>query len=182
VVVIASMAATLPLPAAKRKKAVAPGVFSYYLLALSWAPDFCAQPDNPKNPAECGAGRKVGFVVHGLWPQADSTRGPENCGHASPVAGSLVQLMLNYIPTASLIQHSRHVWTNRRRCSSCNSTIPRTARERYGRLDDTSRGYSIHCAFGQARGRLLLVDWREGSVVMYHPASLTVGYSRSSVV
>jgi ribonuclease T2 len=114
VVVIAAMAATLPLPAAKRKKAAASGVFSYYLLALSWAPDFCAQPDNPKNPAECGAGRKVGFVVHGLWPQADSTRGPENCGHPSPVSGSLVQLMLNYIPTASLIQHE---WATHGTCS-----------------------------------------------------------------
>jgi ribonuclease T2 len=118
VVVIAAMAATLPLPAAKRKKAAASGVFSYYLLALSWAPDFCAQPDNPKNPAECGAGRKVGFVVHGLWPQADSTRGPENCGHPSPVAGSLVQLMLNYIPTASLIQHE---WATHGTCSGLSA-------------------------------------------------------------
>ena len=53
-------------------------------------------------------------MVHGLWPQADSTRGPENCGHASPVAGSLVQLMLNYIPTASLIQHE---WATHGTCS-----------------------------------------------------------------
>ena len=114
VVVIAAMAATLPLPAAKKKNAAAPGVFSYYLLALSWAPDFCAQPGNPKNPAECGVGRKVGFVVHGLWPQADTARGPENCWHASPVAGSLVQLMLSYIPTASLIQHE---WATHGTCS-----------------------------------------------------------------
>ena len=118
VVLLAALAATLPLPAAKRKKTASPpGVFSYYLLTLSWAPDFCAQPGNPKNPAECGVGKKVGFVVHGLWPQADNARGPENCGHASPVAANIVQLMLNYIPTASLIQHE---WAAHGTCSGLN--------------------------------------------------------------
>jgi ribonuclease T2 len=120
VVALAALAATLPVPAAKRKKAAAPpGVFSYYLLSLSWAPDFCAQPGAPKSPAECGAGRKVGFVVHGLWPQADGTRGPENCGHASPVPASLVQIMLNYIPTASLIQHE---WATHGTCSGLSAS------------------------------------------------------------
>src|ERR1035441_9177914 len=93
---MAALAATMPLSAARKKKVAAssPG-FSYYLLALSWAPDFCAQAGtngNPAecgigkkigtngNPAECGIGKKIGFVVHGLWPQGDSGRGPENCG------------------------------------------------------------------------------------------------------
>jgi ribonuclease T2 len=93
------------------------GNFSYYLLALSWAPDFCAVPTNPKDPAECGKGRKVGFVVHGLWPQADQARGPENCG-GSPVSRNIVNLMLNYIPTASLIQHE---WTTHGTCSGLNT-------------------------------------------------------------
>jgi len=102
---------------AKKKKAAAAG-FSYYLLALSWAPDFCAQAGANGNPAECGTGKKIGFVVHGLWPQGDSGRGPENCGPASPVANSIVQLMLNYIPTASLIQHE---WATHGTCSGLSA-------------------------------------------------------------
>jgi ribonuclease T2 len=97
---------------------VAPGAFSYYLLSLSWAPDFCAQPGSPKNPAECGTGRRVGFVVHGLWPQADSGPNPENCAPASPVAQSIVQLMLKYIPTAGLIQHE---WATHGTCSGLSA-------------------------------------------------------------
>ena len=79
--------------------------FDYYLLTLSYAPDFCAQPAGDKDPRECGQGRHVGFVVHGLWPQGENTRGPERCGSASPVAQDTVRAMLNYLPTESLIQH-----------------------------------------------------------------------------
>ncbi len=50
--------------------------FSYYLLSLSYAPDFCAQPTGNKDPRECGSGRRIGFVVHGLWPQVEGNRGP----------------------------------------------------------------------------------------------------------
>ena len=119
IVVIAAVAATMPLTAAKRKKKTSPpGAFTYYLLSLSWAPDFCAQAGGNKNPAECGAGKKIGFVVHGFWPQGDTSRGPENCGPASPVPNSLVQTMLNYIPTASLIQHE---WKTHGTCSGLSA-------------------------------------------------------------
>jgi ribonuclease T2 len=79
--------------------------FDYYLLALSYAPDFCAQPTGNKDLRECGAGRHVGFVVHGLWPQSEGGRGPERCEPASPVSEELLRVTLNYIPSESLIQH-----------------------------------------------------------------------------
>lgn len=92
--------------------------FSYYLLALSYAPDFCAQPTGNKDARECGAGRHVGFVVHGLWPQGESGRGPQKCGPASPVSGGVIRVMLNYIPTESLIQHE---WANHGTCSGLSA-------------------------------------------------------------
>src|SRR5438105_1778317 len=49
---------------ARRKKPQSEAVFSYYLLSLSYAPDFCAQPTGNKDVRECGTGRRVGFVVH----------------------------------------------------------------------------------------------------------------------
>jgi ribonuclease T2 len=56
-----------------------PGVFDYYVLALSWSPAFCeslrteGQTDPQcKNPG-------LGFVVHGLWPQFRSGGYPAYC-------------------------------------------------------------------------------------------------------
>jgi len=98
----------------RNKKRQASANFDYYMLVLSWAPDFCALPNVNKDPRECGKGRHVNFVVHGLWPQGEQTRGPERCGAASPVSQNIVQVMLNYIPTEGLIQHE---WTNHGTCS-----------------------------------------------------------------
>jgi ribonuclease T2 len=90
--------------AAAPTAAPAAAPFDYYLLTLSWAPDFCAAPGGNKDPRECGIGRKVGFVVHGLWPQSNTGRGPENCG-SSPVSQAIIAKTLSYIPSESLIQH-----------------------------------------------------------------------------
>ena len=104
--------------ARSRRRASAPGGFSYYMLVLSYAPDFCDQPQGNKDPRECGAGRHVGFVVHGLWPQGETSRGPEFCGPASPVAQAIIQATLRYIPTESLIQHE---WAAHGTCSGLSA-------------------------------------------------------------
>lgn len=92
--------------------------FSYYLLVLSYAPDFCDQPAGSKDPRECGPGRRIGFVVHGLWPQSENSRGPEYCGPARPVSQAIVQATLRYIPTESLIQHE---WAAHGTCSGSSA-------------------------------------------------------------
>jgi ribonuclease T2 len=79
------------------------GDFDYYLLALSWAPNFCASHSGSAN--ECGSGRHVAFVVHGLWPQAERGRLDEPCQHTSPVAADVVRYALNFYPDAGLVQH-----------------------------------------------------------------------------
>lgn len=45
----------------------AAGNFDYYILALSWSPDYCAA--NSGDVQQCALGRKLGFVLHGLWPE-----------------------------------------------------------------------------------------------------------------
>jgi ribonuclease T2 len=104
--------------AQRRKQASTSPQFSYYLLVLSYAPDFCDQPQGNKSPQECGSGRHIGFVVHGLWPQGDASSGPENCGPASPVAQAIIQATLQYIPTQSLIQHE---WASHGTCSGMDA-------------------------------------------------------------
>jgi ribonuclease T2 len=120
VVVATSLSLTLSLKArsSRRRSVRNAGPFSYYMLVLSYAPDFCAEPGGNKDFRECGLGRHVGFVVHGLWPQSDTGRGPENCGPARPVSQDIVSAMLSYIPTPSLIQHE---WTAHGTCSGLDA-------------------------------------------------------------
>jgi len=116
---IASVGFTVSLQARPSKKHFrqSVGQFSYYMLVLSYAPDFCSEPNGDKDPRECGAGRHTGFVVHGLWPQNDTGRGPENCGSVSPVSSDIISATLPYIPTQSLIQHE---WKAHGSCSGLN--------------------------------------------------------------
>ncbi len=66
---------------APSRGASAAGNFDFYVLALSWSPGFCVTGGERKAPAQCAAGRGLGFVVHGLWPQF--THGyPSGCGPA----------------------------------------------------------------------------------------------------
>ena len=95
-----------------------PGVFDYYLLTLSWAPDYCAMPNANQNSRECAAGNHMGFVVHGLWPQFNNGRYPKECAPAQPVASAIVNRMLAYIPAASLIQHE---WKEHGTCSGLDA-------------------------------------------------------------
>ncbi len=97
----------------------APGNFDYYLLTLSWAPDFCASPNANTNSRECGSGNHVGFVVHGLWPQFNNGGYPKECAPASPVSSAIVNQMLPYIPAAGLIQHE---WKEHGTCSGLDAT------------------------------------------------------------
>jgi ribonuclease T2 len=93
----------------------ASGPFDYYLLSLSWAPEFCAQPgEAAANPRECASGIGTGFVLHGLWPEASAGKNPESCGPAKTVSRGLVNELLPYMPSPGLIQHE---WTAHGTCS-----------------------------------------------------------------
>ena len=45
-----------------------PGKFDFYVLTLSWSPDYCAK-NGQRDQQQCNSGKKLGFVLHGLWPQ-----------------------------------------------------------------------------------------------------------------
>ncbi|MDQ7775207.1 MAG: ribonuclease T2 [Paracoccus aminovorans] len=54
------------------------GRFDYYVLSLSWSPSWCRAEGGAEDAAQCASGRRIGFVVHGLWPQYE--RGwPQDC-------------------------------------------------------------------------------------------------------
>jgi ribonuclease T2 len=83
-----------------------PGEFDFYLLNLSWSPEFCATHSSP----ECAA--HPGFVVHGLWPQNNDGTYPENCSNAPGPANP--SQYTDIIPTASLVEHE---WATHGTCS-----------------------------------------------------------------
>jgi ribonuclease T2 len=91
----------------RAQEQAAPGDFDFYLLNLSWSPEFCAtHSDSP----ECG--RRLGFVVHGLWPQDTSGNYPQHCSDAPGPTDPRADT--DIIPTASLVEHE---WETHGTCS-----------------------------------------------------------------
>jgi ribonuclease T2 len=84
----------------------APGQFDFYLLNLSWSPEYCATHQSP----ECGKG--LGFVVHGLWPQDNTGNYPEDCSNAPGPANPQGDTDLQ--PTVGLVEHE---WKTHGTCS-----------------------------------------------------------------
>jgi ribonuclease T2 len=105
-----ALAALISAQSHRRSKAgaAASSPFDYYVLSLSWAPAFCAQPGaagaNAAKPKECARGGGIGFVVHGLWPEAAAGTSPESCGTARAVPKAVVKYALPDMLSPDLIQ------------------------------------------------------------------------------
>ncbi|RKP47713.1 ribonuclease T2 family protein [Pararobbsia silviterrae] len=86
-----------------------PGDFDYYLLSLSWSPDYCDA--HPNDTQQCGA-RRYGFVLHGLWPQY--SRGyPQSCSDA-PMPAAVARQYADLYPSPKLMAHE---WPKHGTCS-----------------------------------------------------------------
>lgn len=97
----------------------ASGNFDFFVLALSWSPGFCSTGGARKAPTQCAAGRDLGFVVHGLWPQF--THGyPSDCG---PVgrrpSRQALETVRDLYPDEGL---ARHEWSKHGTCSGKSPT------------------------------------------------------------
>lgn len=64
------------------------GTFDYYVMALSWSPNWCALQGDSRRDPQCARGTGTTFVLHGLWPQFDEGW-PSYCrtGQADPSRG-----------------------------------------------------------------------------------------------
>jgi len=45
------------------------GDFDYYVLSLSWSPNWCAMEGDARGSPQCDVQADFGWVMHGLWPQ-----------------------------------------------------------------------------------------------------------------
>jgi len=79
-----------------------PGQFDYYVLSLSWSPQYCASSNHGGDEPQCT--RPYAFVAHGLWPQNE--RGyPRDCGSRERVGEDTIARMLPLMPSRGLIIH-----------------------------------------------------------------------------
>ena len=91
------------------------GDFDYFLLSLSWSPDYCASNGND-DPQQCSVGKKLGFVLHGLWPQ--NIHGyPSNCSQ-EPLPAKVREQFPGLYPNDALYTHE---WSKHGTCSGVSA-------------------------------------------------------------
>ncbi|MCC7154036.1 MAG: ribonuclease T2 [Bryobacterales bacterium] len=78
------------------------GRFDYYLMTLSWSPQYCA--GKPGDSVQCGGPRRFGFVLHGLWPQYEKGY-PQSCQTSEKLDAATAKAMLDIMPSDQLIRH-----------------------------------------------------------------------------
>lgn len=95
-----------------------PGQYDYYLLNLSWAPEFCstlhtltAEEQAARGSTECTTPH--GFVLHGLWPQNFDGSYPASCG--SRPGPAQPEQYLDMTPDISLLKHE---WAKHGTCTT----------------------------------------------------------------
>lgn len=54
------------------------GDFDYYVLSLSWSPNWCDREGDAQKSPQCDEDKDFGWVLHGLWPQYE-TGWPSYC-------------------------------------------------------------------------------------------------------
>jgi len=96
----------------------AAGEFDYYVMSLSWSPNWCSLEGDARGSPQCAEGADFGWVLHGLWPQYE--RGwPDYCPtiHHNPTRGDTAQ-------QAGLFGSGGaawHQWNKHGRCSGLSA-------------------------------------------------------------
>lgn len=86
--------------------------FDYYVMSLSWLPEFCYV-----RPQERQCGKGYGLVLHGLWPQYNKGY-PESCSNER-ISNNLVRKYNGLYPSASLAIHE---WKKHGTCAGLTAT------------------------------------------------------------
>jgi ribonuclease T2 len=85
--------------------------FDYYLLSLSWSPEYCSETRRNDEP-QCA--RPYAFVAHGLWPQYERGGYPRDCPARGRVSEATIERMLPIMPSRPLVIHE---WRSHGACT-----------------------------------------------------------------
>lgn len=109
------------------------GEFDYYVLALSWSPNWCAIEGDAKGSPQCDPREEHGWILHGLWPQFH--RGwPSYCrtSERAPSRG-MTSDMADIMGTSGLAWHQ---WKKHGTCSGLSASgYFELSREAYERIE-----------------------------------------------
>jgi ribonuclease T2 len=112
-----ALLAALLLSASAAKADVA-GEFDYYVMALSWTPNWCELEGDKRGEARCARGGGHGWSLHGLWPQHE--RGwPDYCrSRERDPSRAMTAAMDDIMGSAGLAWHQ---WKKHGRCSGLSA-------------------------------------------------------------
>lgn len=90
------------------------GDFDYYVMSLSWSPNWCDRTGYDRKSEQCEEDRDLGWILHGLWPQYEEGW-PAYCETEfdEPYYSEL-EAVEDLFGTASL---ARHQWEKHGSCS-----------------------------------------------------------------
>lgn len=96
------------------------GDFDYYVLSLSWSPNWCALEGDAKNSPQCNENKGFGWVLHGLWPQNEQGY-PSYCRSwkRSP-SRTATKAMADIMGTSGLAWYQ---WKKHGNCSGLSSGV-----------------------------------------------------------
>lgn len=118
----------LPLAAEEHRA----GDFDYYVMSLSWSPNWCALEGDARGSEQCQARHDHGWILHGLWPQYE--RGyPEYCRtSARAPSRRMTAEMADIMGTSGLAWHQ---WKKHGSCSGLGAAeYYALSREAFGRI------------------------------------------------
>lgn len=92
------------------------GEFDYFVLSLSWSPNWCALEGDARNSPQCDADH--GWIMHGLWPQFH--RGyPSYCRTVErPPSRGMTADMADVMGTSGLAWHQ---WNKHGTCTGLSA-------------------------------------------------------------
>lgn len=95
------------------------GEFDYYVLSLSWSPNWCAYEGDARGSDQCDARHDHGWILHGLWPQFH--RGyPSYCNTSErPPSRRMTADMADIMGTAGLAWHQ---WKKHGTCTGLSAS------------------------------------------------------------
>ncbi len=93
--------AEFPPPGTMRKLPV-----TGHVLALSWSPQFCkSRLDDDDHDGQCQARPAFGFILHGLWPDAQGSQNPQYCRRVDAPPREVIRQTYCATPSVDLIVH-----------------------------------------------------------------------------
>lgn len=108
------------------------GAFDYYVMALSWSPNWCALEGDARNSDQCDTRHDYGFILHGLWPQNEKGW-PSYCrSNERAPSRSMTKAMTDIMGSGGLAWHQ---WKKHGTCSGLSArAYYETSRQAYTKI------------------------------------------------